>query len=57
LTAPFATFFCPFKQVKVTIKEPGSLEEKEIRTLGRGDFFGEKALQEFVFSLFCSMIR
>jgi len=52
LTAPFATFFCPFKQVKVTIKEPGSLEEKEIRTLGRGDFFGEKALQEFVFHFF-----
>ena len=45
---PCFFFFCPFKQVKVTIKEPGSLEEKEIRTLGRGDFFGEKALQEFV---------
>jgi len=41
------TFFIISKgRVKVTIKEPGSLEEKEIRTLGRGDFFGEKALQE-----------
>ena len=32
------------------MKEPGSPTEKEIRTLGRGDFFGEKALQESAFS-------
>jgi len=32
-------------KVKVTIKEPNSAEEKYIRSLERGDFFGEKALQ------------
>lgn len=41
------TFFIISKgRVKVTIKDPGSLEEKEIRTLSRGEFFGEKALQQ-----------
>ncbi|CAH1406021.1 unnamed protein product [Nezara viridula] len=40
------TFFIISKgQVKVTIKQPNSLEEKFIRTLRKGDFFGEKALQ------------
>lgn len=32
-------------QVKVTIKDPNSLQEEYIRSLQRGDFFGEKALQ------------
>jgi len=32
-------------QVKVTIKQPNSEAEKYIRTLHKGDFFGEKALQ------------
>jgi cGMP-dependent protein kinase len=32
-------------QVKVTIKQPNTEEEKYIRTLQKGDFFGEKALQ------------
>lgn len=32
-------------RVKVTIKAQGSEEEKFVRTLHRGDFFGEKALQ------------
>merc|ERR1719365_12723 len=31
-------------RVKVTKKESGSSEEKFIRTLHKGDFFGEKAL-------------
>lgn len=35
-------------QVKVTIKQPNSLDEKFIRTLRKGDFFGEKALQGYV---------
>ncbi|XP_014217289.1 cGMP-dependent protein kinase 1-like [Copidosoma floridanum] len=40
------TFFIISKgQVKVTLKEPDSVEEQYIRTLTRGDFFGEKALQ------------
>jgi len=40
------TFFIVSKgRVKVTIKEPNSVEEKYIRSLQRGDFFGEKALQ------------
>ncbi|XP_066992525.1 cGMP-dependent protein kinase, isozyme 2 forms cD5/T2 isoform X1 [Anabrus simplex] len=40
------TFFIISKgQVKVTIKQPNTLEEKYIRTLQKGDFFGEKALQ------------
>lgn len=30
--------------VKVTQRPPGHLEEEEIRTLGRGDYFGEQAL-------------
>ncbi|XP_073992116.1 cGMP-dependent protein kinase for isoform X3 [Rhodnius prolixus] len=40
------TFFIISKgQVKVTIRQPNCLEEKFIRTLRKGDFFGEKALQ------------
>ncbi|VEN61972.1 unnamed protein product [Callosobruchus maculatus] len=40
------TFFIISKgTVKVTMKMPNSNEEKFIRTLGKGDFFGEKALQ------------
>ncbi|GLV39476.1 foraging [Carabus blaptoides fortunei] len=40
------TFFIISKgQVKVTMKQPNSSEEKYIRTLTKGDFFGEKALQ------------
>lgn len=40
------TFFIISRgQVRVTIKQPDTTEEKYIRTLGRGDFFGEKALQ------------
>lgn len=40
------TFFIISKgQVKVTIRPHDSFEEKFIRTLGKGDFFGEKALQ------------
>lgn len=40
------TFFIINKgTVKVTMKQSNSSEEKFIRTLSRGDFFGEKALQ------------
>lgn len=40
------TFFIISKgQVRVTIKQPNTQEEKFIRTLSKGDFFGEKALQ------------
>ncbi|XP_012143046.1 cGMP-dependent protein kinase for isoform X3 [Megachile rotundata] len=40
------TFFIISRgQVRVTIKQPDTPEEKYIRTLGKGDFFGEKALQ------------
>ncbi|XP_041981951.1 cGMP-dependent protein kinase, isozyme 2 forms cD4/T1/T3A/T3B isoform X2 [Aricia agestis] len=40
------TFFIISKgQVKVTQKPPNSNDEKFIRTLQKGDFFGEKALQ------------
>lgn len=40
------TFFIISKgRVKVTMKTPNSSEEKYIRTLSKGDFFGEKALQ------------
>ncbi|XP_065356664.1 cGMP-dependent protein kinase, isozyme 2 forms cD5/T2 isoform X2 [Calliphora vicina] len=40
------TFFIISKgQVRVTIKLPNTQEEKFIRTLTKGDFFGEKALQ------------
>ncbi|XP_065090721.1 cGMP-dependent protein kinase 1 isoform X3 [Ochlerotatus camptorhynchus] len=40
------TFFIISKgQVRVTIRQPDAPEEKFIRTLGKGDFFGEKALQ------------
>lgn len=40
------TFFIISKgQVRVTIRQNNSEEEKFIRTLGKGDFFGEKALQ------------
>lgn len=44
------TFFIISKgQVKVTIRPHDSFEEKFIRTLGKGDFFGEKALQGWGF--------
>ncbi|KAK7791456.1 hypothetical protein R5R35_001379 [Gryllus longicercus] len=40
------TFFIISKgKVKVTIKQPNTLDEQYIRTLHKGDFFGEKALQ------------
>ncbi|CAG0888429.1 unnamed protein product [Darwinula stevensoni] len=40
------TFFIICKgQVRVTMKQAGSNEEKFIRNLFKGDFFGEKALQ------------
>ncbi|XP_053957757.1 cGMP-dependent protein kinase, isozyme 2 forms cD5/T2 isoform X2 [Anastrepha ludens] len=40
------TFFIISKgQVRVTIKQPDTQEEKFKRTLVKGDFFGEKALQ------------
>ncbi|XP_049876468.1 cGMP-dependent protein kinase, isozyme 2 forms cD4/T1/T3A/T3B isoform X3 [Pectinophora gossypiella] len=40
------TFFIISKgQVKVTQKQPNGNDEKFLRTLGKGDFFGEKALQ------------
>lgn len=40
------TFFIISKgKVKVTMKQSNSNEEKYIRTLEKGDFFGEKALQ------------
>nr|XP_022916906.1 cGMP-dependent protein kinase, isozyme 2 forms cD4/T1/T3A/T3B isoform X3 [Onthophagus taurus] len=40
------TFFIISKgRVKVTIKNPQTNEEQFIRSLGKGDFFGEKALQ------------
>lgn len=40
------TFFIISKgQVKVTIRPQDSFEEKFIRNLDKGDFFGEKALQ------------
>ena len=45
-------FFCKilqymyiFFQVKVTKKDESDKEEKFIRNLHKGDFFGEKALQ------------
>ncbi|CAG0884400.1 unnamed protein product [Cyprideis torosa] len=41
------TFFIISKgQVKVTMKQQDGKEEKYIRTLSKGDFFGEKALQD-----------
>lgn len=40
------TFFIISKgQVRVTIRQNDAQEEKFIRLLGKGDFFGEKALQ------------
>ncbi|XP_050687426.1 cGMP-dependent protein kinase, isozyme 2 forms cD5/T2-like isoform X1 [Eriocheir sinensis] len=40
------TFFIISKgRVRVTMKNPGTLEEKYIRNLEKGEFFGEKALQ------------
>ncbi|KAL1115701.1 hypothetical protein AAG570_005991, partial [Ranatra chinensis] len=40
------TFFIISRgKVKVTIKQPNSTDEKFIRVLTKGDFFGEKALQ------------
>lgn len=38
-------------QVMVTMKQPNSNEEKFIRILEKGDFFGEKALQGYVIFL------
>lgn len=39
------TFFIISKgQVRVTMRQPNSEDEKFIRILGKGDFFGEKAL-------------
>ena len=35
-------------QVKVTKREEGKKDEKFIRNLHKGDFFGEKALQGYV---------
>lgn len=32
----------------MTIKQPDTTDEKYIRTLNKGDFFGEKALQGYV---------
>lgn len=46
----FISFYVYF-QVKVTQKPPNSNDEKFIRTLTKGDFFGEKALQGYVFDL------
>ena len=46
------TFFIISKgQVRVTIKQPNTQEEKFIRTLVKGDFFGEKALQGWVLQI------
>ncbi|CAH1108227.1 unnamed protein product [Psylliodes chrysocephalus] len=40
------TFFIISRgRVKVTLKKPNNPKEEFIRTLGKGDFFGEKALQ------------
>ncbi|XP_064108919.1 cGMP-dependent protein kinase, isozyme 2 forms cD4/T1/T3A/T3B-like isoform X2 [Macrobrachium nipponense] len=40
------TFFIISKgRVRVTMKNPGTLDEKHIRYLEKGEFFGEKALQ------------
>lgn len=40
------TFFIISKgQVRVTIRPEGSFEEKFIRTMGKGEFFGELALR------------
>lgn len=40
------TFYIISKgRVRVTMKSPGSVEEKHIRYLEKGEFFGEKALQ------------
>lgn len=42
------TFFIISRgQVRVTIKQPDTTDEKYIRTLSKGDFFGEKALQGY----------
>lgn len=35
-----------FVQVKVTKKSTGAAEDSFIRSLTRGDFFGEKALEK-----------
>ena len=40
----YKSFISSFK-VKVTKREDNTKEEKFIRTLNKGDFFGEKALQ------------
>lgn len=42
----------PLFQVRVTMKHPGGAEEKVIRYLEKGEFFGEKALQGWVRFLF-----
>ena len=41
----FLKFYILFSQVKVTKKDESDKEEKFIRNLHKGDFFGEKALQ------------
>ena len=41
----FLKFCILFSQVKVTKKDESDKEEKFIRNLHKGDFFGEKALQ------------
>ena len=43
------TFFIISRgRVKVTMKGEGETDEKFVRSLHRGDFFGEKALQGYV---------
>lgn len=51
------TFFIISRgQVKVTIKQPDTTDEKYIRSLNKGDFFGEKALQGYVYTSILSLI-
>lgn len=51
------TFFIISKgRVKVTMKQPNSTEEKYIRTLEKGDFFGEKALQGYAYFHVCYLL-
>ncbi len=44
----FFTYMISLFQVKVTKREEGKKDEKFIRNLHKGDFFGEKALQGYV---------